>query len=510
MQLFFTTLLSVVLGVSFTNFKRGYGEIKPDNLPINYLPTFAQDENLSQENALDVRFNYYGGPVVTNVKVYSIFWGGKSKVTYADQINKFYEAITKSTMMDILQEYNTPTQKIGRGSFLGEYSYDDAAIGVVTDDQIQTALKNLVVAGKIPPPDGNMYYAIHFRPSVSIYAPFGVSCITFCGYHGTARHEGKLIYYGIMPDFGGTCATGCGSKFESVTRVSSHELVEVVTDPAVGIAVNGQSAPLAWYDPLNGEIADPCNSKGVVPVLCENGETFHVQRIWSNKANGCTMWQNLTTPITTASTKTTTIKLATTTTTKTTTKPTTTTTKTTTTTTTTKTTTKPTTTTTTTKTTTKPTTTTTTTTKTTTKPTTTTTTTTKTTTKPTTTTTTTTKTTTKPTTTTKTTTTTTKTTTLPTTTTKTTTKPTTTTTKTTTSTSKTTTAQKTTTTTKSTTIPTSSCAHNICLTGGALPSSCDPCVAKIIAVDQYCAIFWDGICVGQVLSVCGLDVCFRN
>lgn len=53
--------------------------------------------------------------------------------------------------------------------------------------------------------------------------------------------------------------------------------------------------------------------------------------------------------------------------------------------------------------------------------------------------------------------------------------------------------------------PTGSCTHNKCVTGGALKSSCDTCVGKIIAVDTYCgATSWDSICVGQVQSVCGI------
>ncbi|KAI8893020.1 glycoside hydrolase superfamily [Globomyces pollinis-pini] len=79
---------------------------------------------------------------------------------------------------------------------------------------------------------------------------------------------------------------------------------------------------------------------------------------------------------------------------------------------------------------------------------------------------------------------------------------------TTTNTTKTATIQKTTTTTKSTITPTSSCSHSICFTGGGLLSSCDPCVAKIISVDQSCSFFWDGICVAQVFSICGLNCVF--
>jgi len=47
------------------------------------------------------------------------------------------------------------------------------------------------------------------------------------------------------------------------------------------------------------------------------------------------------------------------------------------------------------------------------------------------------------------------------------------------------------------------CSHALCSTGGKLVSSCDPCAAKICAVDSFCcANSWDSTCVGEVKSVC--------
>jgi hypothetical protein len=49
------------------------------------------------------------------------------------------------------------------------------------------------------------------------------------------------------------------------------------------------------------------------------------------------------------------------------------------------------------------------------------------------------------------------------------------------------------------------CGHLACATGGAMVSSCDPCVARICAADSFCcSTSWDGICAGEVASVCGL------
>ena len=56
------------------------------------------------------------------------------------------------------------------------------------------------------------------------------------------------------------------------------------------------------------------------------------------------------------------------------------------------------------------------------------------------------------------------------------------------------------------------CSHTLCTQGGALVSGCDSppvnpsCVTRICAADPYCCgTAWDGICVGEVVSVCNLN-----
>jgi hypothetical protein len=52
--------------------------------------------------------------------------------------------------------------------------------------------------------------------------------------------------------------------------------------------------------------------------------------------------------------------------------------------------------------------------------------------------------------------------------------------------------------------PPSQCAHDLCATGNALSSSCDPCATQICAKDSFCCTSaWDNICVGEVKSICG-------
>jgi hypothetical protein len=51
---------------------------------------------------------------------------------------------------------------------------------------------------------------------------------------------------------------------------------------------------------------------------------------------------------------------------------------------------------------------------------------------------------------------------------------------------------------------TSKCSHDLCLAGGKLTKSCDPCVTQVCAVDSYCCAHgWDATCVGEAADICG-------
>jgi hypothetical protein len=227
---------------------------------------------------------YFGGPVLANVKVYAVYWG--SHVQYQDHINAFYPAITNGAYFDWLSEYDTPTQHIGRGSFGGAVVDANPPSGTsVTDAQIQAEIGKLIDAGKLPPNDGNNLYMMYFPPGVKITGPQGAgsSCVEFCAYHGTFVRNKANAYYGVMPDLGGACSTGCGpgAAEDNITEVSSHELIEAVTDGAVGLATT-DGPPLAWYDDTNGEIGDICNGTAA------KVDGFTVQLEWSNNLKKCT------------------------------------------------------------------------------------------------------------------------------------------------------------------------------------------------------------------------------
>jgi MYXO-CTERM domain-containing protein len=225
---------------------------------------------------------YRGGPVLAHVKVNTVYWGTNVAFsgTGTQSLDAFYTAVTQSAYYDWLIEYKTTSQpSVGRGSFGAQYMYTAGKTGSLTDANIQTALGTLIDGGKVPAPDADTLYAIHFAPGISITMSDGsASCSVFCAYHGSFNHGGKAVFYSVNPDQGGACAGGCGgdaSTFNNTTSVASHELVEATTDADVG------QNNLAWYNDSKGEIGDICNAQqGKVG-------SYVVQKEWSNSQNAC-------------------------------------------------------------------------------------------------------------------------------------------------------------------------------------------------------------------------------
>ncbi|HET7503739.1 MAG TPA: hypothetical protein VFK02_22115, partial [Kofleriaceae bacterium] len=258
---------------------------------------------------------YFGGRIVSNIQVVQVIYGDGSYIpqvtsTASPSMATFYQGVLNSAHVDWLTEYNTNTQPppnsnqaLGRGSFLSQASITPSAPnnGTVIDDvQIQAELTAQIRAGNIPGPshdalgNNNTYYALFFPHGKTITLGGAASCSVFCAYHGTivdnAPGGAGEIYYGVHPDFqpGSGCELGCGAaqtQFGNYTQVASHELVETMTDPEVGLAtVFGP--PLAWADPVFSEIGDICNDQNG-HVVGADGLTYDVQTEFSNTQNDC-------------------------------------------------------------------------------------------------------------------------------------------------------------------------------------------------------------------------------
>ncbi|HET8889235.1 MAG TPA: hypothetical protein VFQ41_10055 [Candidatus Angelobacter sp.] len=254
---------------------------------------------------------YFGGPIISNVQVIQVLYGSgsyNSQVagTTSPTMGNFFADITTTGLITLLQQYNTNIsggtgQVFGNGTFAGLFQIVPAAANngsTITDTQIQSELLSQISGGHLPAPtldslgNPNTLYMIYFPPGKTISQGGSNSCQAggFCAYHGTTSSlfNSKHVLYGVLPDMqaGSGCSTGCGTStvFGNYTSVTSHELVEAMTDADVGIATTF-AAPLAWYDQTNGEIGDICN--GQQGSYTANGTTYTIQLEFSNSASNC-------------------------------------------------------------------------------------------------------------------------------------------------------------------------------------------------------------------------------
>jgi hypothetical protein len=224
--------------------------------------------------------SYGQGPLLTSVQVYTIFWGADWQTapdsSLIDQLNRFFDAILASSVIDLLAEYGVAGQSIGHGSRIGSNviaTEPGAGTGNVNDNDIQQALQGWMTAGLIPAQTANSLYFVYLPPNVTVTGPnnAGASCSQFCGYHWYAAASPN-IYYAVVPYPGCASCLGGMAQLDALTSVCSHELCESITDPEPWTG---------WNDPNNGEIGDICAWQTASVA------GYTVQKEWSNTQGAC-------------------------------------------------------------------------------------------------------------------------------------------------------------------------------------------------------------------------------
>lgn len=223
-----------------------------------------------------------GGHVLGAVEVIPIYWGhfwtNGTGLQLTGQVNNFFDFILSSPFMDLLSEYSTPTIRIGHGHRRPSLTFTDKEPGVMTpngrevsDNQLQQQLTDLIATGRVPARNANTLYFLFLPKDVVSTDDTDRSCTFNTGYCGYHNHINQQIFYAVVPF---PACQGCsfGSVLDSLTKISSHELAEAVTDPALN----------AWTDPNDmSEIGDICNDQ-----TARLGG-FVIQPEWSNRQNAC-------------------------------------------------------------------------------------------------------------------------------------------------------------------------------------------------------------------------------
>jgi hypothetical protein len=246
--------------------------------PIRIVPLHV-DRDLVQPigaagPASPPQLTYRGGPLLTSVKVHTVFWGtawnSAPLLDTATALNAFFDFILTSPMIDQLAEYSVTGQDITHGQRIGSTTITSHVHRTVSDGAIQHMLQQHISANTLPAPDANTLYFVYLPPGVAVVQGGSRSCQAFCGYHSDINGQ---VFYAAMPYPGCTGCTGTLAPLDALTSTSSHELCEAITD-----AIPGQG----WYDDANGEIGDICAWQ------TKTLGAYTVQLEWSNHANACT------------------------------------------------------------------------------------------------------------------------------------------------------------------------------------------------------------------------------
>ena len=266
---------------------------RPDGSPI-VIPRTEQPKTAAPAQEL----LYFGGRVISNVKVYAISWGSSVSSALTTALSGFYTAITDSAYFDWLSEYDTigiravdgqlgSNQRIGRGTFGGAITITPSNLSsLLTDNDIASELAAQIAAGHLPEPETdaagnvNSLYMFDFPSYITVSVGIiGPGCVKWGAYHNTTEIGGKSVPYGVHPD--------CGYPVRFVTAIHSHELIESVTDAEAGLT-GDYGRPLAWYGYQGGadigEIGDICEA---IPSPDMTVAGYTVQKVWSNSQGSC-------------------------------------------------------------------------------------------------------------------------------------------------------------------------------------------------------------------------------
>jgi hypothetical protein len=283
--------------------------------------------------ATAVNLHNYGGPVMTNVVIYNIYWVPTGAQAPNEALINRFTGDLGGPLVGLLSQYGVQNQTNFGGSWVdtSEIPSGPSINGrhILQDSDVQAAIVDAQNANpQWQPPGLSTLYMVYlplgtelchsgvgctFGPNKS--GPNGSAGEVFCAYHGAYTEEsspepGSPIVYGAMP-FDGDRMAGCGATStvttgyngssgpngdpanDSEISTASHEIFESLTDPEVtqNAAWTGGQNPIDPNFPRNGEIGDlcaylyqPASDGGDVTL---NGNRYFLQYEWSNATSSC-------------------------------------------------------------------------------------------------------------------------------------------------------------------------------------------------------------------------------
>jgi hypothetical protein len=153
------------------------------------------------------QLTYRGGPLLTAVEVFTVFWGAEWKQSAQSAIvtnmNLFFDYILTSTLMDQLGEYSVLGKNIGHGKRTGTATLTSPAPTL----PCRTArFKSYCSRKSRPRIFRRLPNSLYFFFTTRVQQLGGsASCKEFCGYHDATSGN---IFYAVMPYPGCSGCTG--------------------------------------------------------------------------------------------------------------------------------------------------------------------------------------------------------------------------------------------------------------------------------------------------------------
>jgi hypothetical protein len=248
-----------------------------------------------------IPLQYHNGPVQqSGTTEYAVFWeptGSTVSSSYNSLLTRFFNDIGGSSLYGIATQYyqGSNQQHIVNSSHLGGTWVDTSAYpsSSLSDADIQAEVRKAITTNAWTTGIGTQVFVFLAKGENECMSSGTCSFSTFCAYHGTFTVNGATEPYGVMP-YAGTDLAGCGTQgnaspnndqaSDAEISITSHELMETVTDPSLN----------AWFDATGAEIGDKCayTYGSTAPNgsnITMNGHPYIVQEEFSNAQLGCTL-----------------------------------------------------------------------------------------------------------------------------------------------------------------------------------------------------------------------------
>ena len=259
---------------------------------------------------------FHGGNIMPSPTIFNIYWlpAGQhyesaattaSDNSYRNLLDRWAGDVGGNNFYRIVAQYSgangAPNNSVAfGGSYTDTTAYPHAGTQAdpITDGNIHDAVDRAVTHFGSSR-NLNTFYMVY--TALGIEECFNATSCTFepnpgdgafCAYH--TLFSGQTIYAfmgaaGVNRGCGGSTAPNGDAFADNEANVSSHELIEAVTDPELN----------AWFTgDLSGEIGDLCNQtfgprNNIGANLFLGGHPYALQQEWSNAVHGCATDVNL-------------------------------------------------------------------------------------------------------------------------------------------------------------------------------------------------------------------------